>query len=204
MNEWITRIWIGSLCLFLAGCAGTPTTSPGAVNSPQTLENWQLNAKLAVRDAHDGAIVFMQWKQQGDDYQIELSGSLGQQTTYLYGNSEQATLIRANGSKHIAKHPETLFVQSFGFAVPFSAMKDWVRGLPAHALPLDKTQLDAQGDVIELGQSGWDITYQNYLIIDGYRLPERFEISHDNLRIKGFIQTWTLPPQNLNSTTQTD
>jgi outer membrane biogenesis lipoprotein LolB len=59
-------------------------------------------------------------------------------------------------------------------------------------LRIDNFELNNEGQLSELKQSGWHITYNRYAEIDEYTLPGRIQLDNGNLRIRIVTQTWGL------------
>ena len=72
-------------------------------------------------------------------------------------------------------------------------MHYWVRAL---AVPGVEAQVerDAAGQVSRLEQSGWEIRYDRYQVVDGLMLPGRLRMQQDDVSVRLVIDEWLLNP----------
>ena len=78
------------LLLTISGCAhrGSFTPPPDLVAHQQQLQritHWELNGKLGIRTPDESGSASLKWAQQLADYQINLSGPLGQKRMIITG-----------------------------------------------------------------------------------------------------------------------
>jgi outer membrane lipoprotein LolB len=156
------------------------------------LHDWQAYGRIAVRTDEDGWSAGFDWKQTGDDYLIRLRGPFGQGAMELEGNTHGVWLKRAGRPAVFSIHPERLLEQESGWRLPITGLEYWLRGLPDQGSDA-QPQLDADGRLASLQQSGWQIDYRRYQDVGQYTLPTRLELQRDGLRVKVLVDNWELP-----------
>lgn len=183
--------------VLLGGCASTPSNLGKIAdwqNYQQRLqqqEHWQLNAKLGVRSPSDSGSAYLNWQQHGDNYNIHLSGPLGQGSVHIDGSAERVTLNRAGEPELSATTADALLQQTLGWSAPIAQLKYWVRGLPAPD-KASQQEHNAQGALASLQQSGWTLIYSRYSAVDGFLLPGKITASQGDLKLTLIIKHWAL------------
>lgn len=188
--------------LFLSACSQQPLKEntpeqEGFVHDASTIpDNWQLTAKLGIKSNTRNGSVTVSWKQQQEEYEIQLSGPLGQGKTKLTGNQDFITISRPNKEPILSAFPEQLFEDIFGWEFPLAHLQYWVRGLSSKA-KVQEQQLNADGTLSTLTQEDWHIQYQRYLQTEQWLLPGKIQLnSHDSSQPKLtlIIRKWQVLP----------
>ena len=169
----------------LIGCQSLPSQSQSSVISkPAVPDHFQLQGKIGVRSAAQSGSAFYSWVQQGDQFEIELSGILGVGKTQISGskfgpvelNSAKTGLIHA-------QTPEELLLQATGWQAPITYLMDWVQARPATQQA--HVQRDAQGRVSQLQEANWQVDFS---YTEQAQLPERLVLVQADHRITLLIQ----------------
>ncbi len=193
------------LTLFITSCAHlTPPATTTLTPTKQTtsswesrkqilsrIEHWQVNGKIGVQTARDAGSATVDWVQRNNQYSISLLGPLGANALQLNGGPDGVTLTNAKGKQIHAAEPEQLLAQQWGFHVPVSHLKYWVRGLPVANLPA-QTHFDTVNRLTDLAQQGWRVQFLSYMNVDGIDLPSKIAITSPSLRVKMIIYHWKL------------
>ena len=193
------------MALGLAACG----TVPEKVNEAPDMVAWQLhkqqlekiggwsfNGRIAVRDANDeGWSASLHWQQQGEHYDIQLSGALGQGAARIHGNGGNAVLEAADQPPRVAPDPETLMEEQLGWHVPVRGLKFWLTGRPGPD-GFDVQRVDGLGRLSKLEQDGWVVSYNSYEEVEGIELPRKLEMSNQRLRVRLVIDQWSLDKQS--------
>lgn len=191
------------LLLLLAIVTGCAVHSPATVSGTpdralqeqlSAIRHWQLEGKLAVRTPQQAESARVQWRQDGDSFDIRLSGPAGLKATHIYGmpggvRFEQGERVESAGSA------EVLSERLIGWPLPATEMTWWLRGLPASNQPPDAIRYDAGGWLAELEQGDWTIRFSDYRILDGTALPGRIEAGRGDVKITLVIKQWTIGQQ---------
>lgn len=187
--------------LFVSGCAhrGSLTPPQDVVEHQrqlQAISDWQLIGKLGIRTAGDSGSASLKWVQQRANYQINLSGPLGQKSMIITGTPEKVRLEQTGEPVQEAKTAEALIKQSAGWTLPVAQLAYWVRGVPAPKLRISHLQQNDSGLLDQLMQGGWSISYSNYRdqTFNGtiLPLPGKVTAEYEDVRLILVIREWQL------------
>ena len=200
----------------LAGCAAEQplhqASSPYMDEHTRVLSqltHWQLIGKIRLKTAESSDSANIQWQQNGDSYNLILSGPFGQTGARLEGSPYQVMLILPDKSPFLDSTPESLLYNHFGWDLPLSRLFYWVRTLPAPNSSYTSA-LNPEQQLARLQQDGWDIRYDRYtpqktmegdntegLEKDGKQpsttqLPGRMKVKKGSLELTLIINQWQL------------
>lgn len=195
-------VWLAGLSLLLTACA--PLWQPKTTESPEqrwqmqqteiaSLKDWRFRGRTAITQGREGWNAGISWQQQGEDFDIKLSGPFSQGGAELVGDDEHVTLTLNDGEQYSAQTPEQLLAKTLGWLLPVSALRDWVRGVPYQEVAVDEYELDENGRLKTLQQAGWQIEYLRYVPFDGMVVPAKIFIKHPDLNIRLIIADWSRP-----------
>lgn len=192
-------LWIVLAALTLSSCATfAPTPSAPAVPTAnwaerQTalnrIQSWFLNGKIAVQTTKDSGSAAVNWTQRQRSYNIAITGPLGAGSLKLAGSPSGVNLQTSDGKSYSAKSPEQLLASKWGFNLPVSNMRYWMRGLPVPGTPAT-THFDQNARLTSLDQQGWHIEYLSYANAGGIDLPEKLSITSAMMRVKIIVYQW--------------
>jgi outer membrane lipoprotein LolB len=192
-----TIVWILTA---LTGCATMkPTAAPQKpAESWETrqvslsrLQNWQLNGKIAVITANDSGSASIDWSQRADTFKIALYGPLGTNGMTLNGAPGRVTMQTSDGKKASAASAEQLLASQWGWHLPVSSLKYWVRGLPVPNSP-QQSRFDNNNRLLALNQQGFNIQFAEYTQRGTLELPQRLTITSPTLKSKIVIYSWNI------------
>ncbi len=191
-------IWISLLTFLVTSCTTMSPQQPpmniswqNRMTTLQQLQSWQIYGKIAVQTTEESGSATVDWQQNQQVYLITLSGPLGATGLKLQGQPGSVTLETANGKIFHAASPEQLLAEQWGFNLPVSYLKFWVRGLPVPSLP-HQSQFDAYHRLTDLTQQGWHIQYLSYTNLGQIDLPERISVTSSLLKAKMIIYNWKI------------
>jgi outer membrane lipoprotein LolB len=185
----------------IAGCAhrGSLTPPQDVIEHQRQLQavgNWQINGKLGIRTANDNGSATVKWVQQNADYQINLSGPLGQKRMIITGTPGKVRLEQSGEPAQEAKTAEALIKKSVGWTLPVAQLTYWVRGVPAPKMRITHLEQNANGLLDRLHQGDWIITYSNYRdqTYQGLTLPLPGKITAEyrDVRLILAVREWQL------------
>lgn len=194
-------LWIVLLALTLSSCASiapTPSATPPAEpkatwaerqTSLNRIQSWWLNGKIAVQTNKDSGSAAVSWTQTQRSYALAITGPLGAGSMKLSGTPSGVTLQASDGKTYSAKSAEQLLATKWGFKLPVSNMRYWMRGLPAPGASAS-THFDQNARLTSLDQQGWHIEYMSYTNAGGIDLPEKVSITSPMLRVKIVVYQW--------------
>jgi outer membrane lipoprotein LolB len=160
----------------------------------EPIQSWTLQGKIGVRSPQESGSGTLTWVQQQDKYDIRISGPLGRGATRLQGSQQGVVLDMAGQPTMQALSAEALLEQQTGWRLPVEHLLWWVRGLPAPD-GASRLQLDSQSRLARLAQAGWTLEYSRYQEVNGLQLPQRLQLSADNILLTLVITQWNLPEQ---------
>jgi outer membrane lipoprotein LolB len=193
--------WLLFVSCLLTNCATKPKTTP-ALPIPTTAPSWAtrqaalnklttftIKGKIAVQTPQESGSATLDWSQQQDHYLISLYGPLGAGGLKLSGQPGHITLKTNDGKTSTAGSPESLLKKVWGFNVPVSNLRYWVRGIPVPKLAYD-SRLDNEHRLRQLIQAGYSIQFLGYTHTDGFDLPNKIFITSPSLKTKLIIYQW--------------
>ncbi|WP_160060826.1 lipoprotein insertase outer membrane protein LolB [Psychromonas sp. L1A2] len=158
----------------------------------QQLDHWTLTGKLAIFLENDRQTANIYWKQQGDNYSIQLTTFIGTRILQVTKNAQGVEIINNDDEVFTGKDANTLIKQlSPGLDLPISALQQWIKSNPANA----SYQLNDQQQVSDIlgfdaSQNIWEVSFQQYQNFSGIALPKRVDLKRDNIRLKIAINQW--------------
>lgn len=201
-----TSLPVLALCLLLllSACASTPlATLPTDINwdnhraAVAELQHWTLGGRLNVLQNRQSDTVTINWDQQGERFDLNLSGTLGLGAVRVHGTPASVSVEKASETPQTLPGLAALTQEYFGFEFPAAQLLYWVRGIPDPTLPA-LTTLDASQLLATLEQSDplgqvWLLTYDRYQPAGAVFLPGRIRVQREGLRLTFLVDTWTLP-----------
>ena len=110
----------------------------------------------------------------------------------LSGTPRGAELVTSKGQRASAADAEKLMQKLLGWSAPVTSLRYWVLGIPDPARPQSRLDLDGQGRIAQLDQSGWQLDYEEYHKETESGLPQLILAKGSTLDIKLLIKEWEL------------
>jgi outer membrane lipoprotein LolB len=159
---------------------------------------WAISGKLGIKTEQESHSTLLNWNQQDDRYHIYVTTPIGTSVAQINNDGHAVELVLSKTEKYQSNSLDELLWKQLGWSLPADHLFYWVRGLPAPAA-VDSYQVDAQFHLIKLTQSGWSISYTDYMNVRGYALPKKMVITHPDLKLTLLISEWrisdvALPP----------
>lgn len=195
----------------IAGCATSVAPPPAAdVDAAWRLRQaslkpvtaWQIQGRLALRAADEGWHATLNWMREGERHRMDFMGPLGRGHLRLVQDDRGAELQDAERRIWRDGNAETLLYRATGWRVPLGGLNYWIVGLAAPD-SASSQQLDAQGRLKRLAQSGWDIQFLEYTHYGSVDLPSKLYITrqgdraeenpagNEALEVRLSIERWT-------------
>ena len=165
----------GLVCLMMVSCASitdqaetkapVPREPEGWLSDKakrQQIENWEIRGRLGLQTEHTGGSMDIIWKQAIDEYTIRLIAPLGAGSYMIQGGKDFAEIRFPDGKTQLVDNVDDVFSSTLEVDLPASAVKDWVRGVPARALPVKHIEWNEQGLINRVKQSGWNVEMTKY------------------------------------------
>ncbi|CAM3575144.1 MULTISPECIES: lipoprotein insertase outer membrane protein LolB [Halomonas] len=193
-----SRLWLtGMALLLLAGCASQGPIDESGRQSGQwerqqadveAFDTWTLVGKAGLRTPEENISANLDWNQHPHYFRMLISGPFGGGRNVLEGREGRFSLSNSDG-RFEAETPEALMEEQLGWALPVSAMPDWVRGLPGEHGSY-QIETDELGFPSHLTQDGWEIDYRDWERVDELWLPRRLVMHYDDVRITLVVNQW--------------
>lgn len=183
---------------WLAGCAIQPAVEisgkPDLALQEQltAATRWQFSGKLAVRTAEQSESAQVLWLQDGNHFDIHLSGPAGLKATHIYGTQGDANFEQGDRLAS-ADSVEALSEQLVGWPLPATELTWWLRGLPATNARSRSVSYTTEGWLSYLAQDGWAIHFSNQQRVGHLVLPGRIEATRGEVKIILVIKEWQVP-----------
>lgn len=197
------RTLLVALLFLAAGCTLQPTHKQSGIDGMpdsalvQKLEQfnqWSMEGKLAVRHNRKSQSARIQWQQQGEHFDIHLSGPAGLKATRVYGHPGHATLEQAGHTEH-ARSVDTLSERLVGWPLPATELQYWLRGLPAPSRQIESASYTTSGQLAALEQSGWQLLFSEHqTTVAELSLPGRIQAQRGDLTIILLAKKWASTP----------
>lgn len=176
---------VGLITILLSGCARFGT-QPGA---GELTENWALSGKMAVRNATEASSFNVDWEQRAQDFEIELSGPLGQGAVQISGEPGEVTLTK--GSDQVTRSTlRELAYEITELDLPLDYLQFWVRAKPYPGIEATVNRDTDNGQVQSISQSGWQVDYPLYFTETGESLPRRIDFARNGSSGRLVIRNW--------------
>ena len=157
----------------------------------QSLQNWELKGRVAGKSQNEGFRAGVTWKQQPQNFAIDLHGPLGRKVAVITGQKDKVQLKTSKGEHFEADDPEELMQTLFGYSLPVDGLQHWLLGVPDPDQVHGELIIDGQGRLIQLNQAGWLIDYKRYHNSIP-ALPALMKISNPDLNANIKIDRWIL------------
>ena len=138
-----------------SGCQTISTQTPTISQTPQTLNQFNIQGKIGVKTPEQSGSAFFVWQQNQQNFDIELSGILGIGKTVIQGKPGEVTLNSSKTGEISAESPEELLQQATGWQAPITHIVDWVQAKPATVQA--QIQKDTQQRITQIVEDGWTV-----------------------------------------------
>ena len=155
--------------LMLASCA---TVGQRVITEPagwaadqekrQQIKIWEIRGRLGVQTENNGGTMDIIWKQSDEEFSIRLIAPLGAGTYLIQGDEDLAEIRFPDGEKKTVSNIDDVFASALNIDLPASAVRDWIRGLPAKSLSVETISWNEQGLLGRIKQSGWNVEMKKY------------------------------------------
>lgn len=211
-NLLMTSVLIASI---LTGCETVPLKRipppqqkealSHIVTQAINLQHWSIQGKMGIRTEETAYSIQLWWNQDGEDFQLQLTGPFGTGSATIEGNKAFLTL-KTGKETFLETTPEALFQRLFGWQVPISHVFWWVKGSPVPDIPVTRVMWNEQNQLRSLSQAHWQVQFSKYQPIeraqtkkDSYltsaskqtkELPHKITIEKKDKKITILIHTW--------------
>ena len=177
--------------LLLSGCSMMTKESdiayqPTSQQSPiYHLQKWQIDGRIALNSKEENWQANLEWTHQPQNDLLKLSGPLGQGGAIIKLTPYNVSIDQGGNDVQSSNEPEKFIAQQLGLSVPVHALSHWIVGLPE---PSEENQQTEKG----FSQLNWQIYYKSMKPVKEYLLPQSLIVSNSQVKLKIFIDQWTL------------
>lgn len=191
MNSILRTLLCFTLLLSLSACISPPSFNTNRqYATANEIERWQAQGKLGIRLPNESKAVNFVWQQNGNNFKIQLHGTLGLGNITLEQKKGHATLLSSEG-KRTAPSAEALIKQALGTAIPVASLHHWMKGVATPGNANDATpRFNEDGRLDSLQQDSWLVEYRTYHAADPIALPRKIVVSHSDSTITLVIKDW--------------
>ncbi len=147
-----------------------------------------------VNTEDDGWNGELRWSQSADEYRIQFNAPFGQGAFKLIGGLQGVEMRLSDEEVYYAQDAESLLLEHIGWHLPLGGFRYWVTGIPDSAdRQGDKgITLNPGGQLAELKQNQWNITYPEYFMVGDVMMPRKVYLKNHDLRVRLVIDQWQL------------
>ena len=188
-----------SAAVLLGGCAlRVPEAVPGVDWAQRrerllALDAWEARGRIAVKVESGGGQGNLEWRQQGDQARIRVSGPFGAGAYEIRWDPQTLTVTSRNGefSRDYTgpDAAERFLTEQLGWSFPAASARYWLLGVPDPAFPAQET-MAADGQLVALDQNGWAVTYERYANQDSLPMPAKITLQNSRARVRLVIDRW--------------
>jgi outer membrane lipoprotein LolB len=123
---------------------------------------------------------------------VSLDGPLGVGGVRIVADAGALTVTNPSGEAFDSQAAHDALVRRLGFEPPLDSLRYWLQGVPDPATPSTES-LSAQGYLGTLAQSGWTVTFGDYMQTPEGALPQKMTVARATVRVKLLIEAWHSP-----------
>ena len=179
----------------VAGCAATPRVPavPGAVADPERLTDWTATGRLAIAADGQGGSGSFVWQQHASATELTLRGPLGAGAVRILRDGESLSVTDGDGHGLDATQAREQIRARLGTDLPLDQLRFWMLGIAAPGMPAQVSE-HGEAPLRVIDQSGWRVSYEQFVAAQGWSLPARMTAASGAVRIRVVVNDWRAPP----------
>lgn len=198
VQYWLVRLACFLWVLGTAGCAVLESEPPRGLKPIErerlyAINEWSMEGRVAVHAEKEAWHANVQWQHSIGQDNLRISGPFGQGAVDIALNEQGIRITRSDGASEVSDQPEQLLRTQLGIAVPLSALRYWMLGVPEPGQPYT-SKFDGMGYLRGLGQLGWEIIYERYVAEGDWIVPEKMRVTKADMTLKLIIDQWRIDP----------
>lgn len=180
----------------LSGCA-----TRGGLNLPDMADwetrkavlgqadEWEFTGRIGVSAADEGFNGKLFWRQDGVVFRARISGPLGAGTVFINGDRQELTVTDQDGVATELNDAEAELRQMYGWTIPVTSLRYWALGIPDPGDPA-QTSFGADGQLVQILQSQWQVDYGPYRDGAGQSMPRRLTAVSGDVKVILIVDDW--------------
>jgi outer membrane lipoprotein LolB len=196
-------LFMATYAIGLAGCQSLPTRSDakdalhrpandGRLLATSALTAWAMHGRIAVSDGKDGGSGRLDWRQNGEHFDVQLSAPVTRRSWRLRGDAHWVLLEGLEEGPLEGPDAEQLLRQAVGWDLPIRFLVDWMRGLQAPGR-FDGVW-DERGFPTRIQQGEWVIEYRDWFDELTPPLPRKIFAQSGEHRVRLVVERWDVAP----------
>jgi outer membrane lipoprotein LolB len=149
----------------------------------RTADDWRMEGRIALNVGRKGYNGTVSWEQAGEELDFRFRGPFGFGGFRIHGDNTRLRVKTTRGDEFWVTDPVQEMGERFGFSLPVYSMRYWILGVSDPALEADEV-VGEDGLLVELGQGGWQVDFDNYALQGDEFLPGKLVMEKDNIRIR--------------------
>ena len=162
----------------------------------EKIDAWEIQARTAIFEKKEVHQVGFSWERELDQFILMIQAPFGQgvfrvESNTPNGETGTVKLTMPDGKVYFNHSAEAMLTQIFGWSIPVTGLKSWIKGMPQTAGTYS-FELYGDGRLKSLKQQGWVINYLDYFSDNetGLGLPKKMYLKHPDLALKIVIDRW--------------
>lgn len=152
--------------------------------------NWSFTGRLAVSQGNNGGNARIEWRQNGPDFDIQLSAPITRQSWRLRQAAGKVSLEGLDGGLREGVDAEAMLQEATGWRIPLAAMAAWIRGVRAPGS--SDLSFDQHGLPATIRQDGWAVEYRGWFAATP-ALPEKVFARQGEASVRVVVESWNQP-----------
>lgn len=184
----------------LSACSSLQHTAPPEelanaqrMRELEVLDVWTMQGRIAIKQASGSGQGKIVWLQNGEDADIVLSGPLGSGAVNIHWVPDEVVV---SGAELDVQHrytgsdaAEQFLAEQLGWQFPAASIRYWLLGIPNPDFAYTQ-DFGADGALLRLQQSGWQVEYQRFVAVNGYVLPAKLQVQSAAVRLRVVVDDW--------------
>lgn len=158
-----------------------------STNNIQQTQSWQAKGKIGINSEQHKGSAWLDWQQQQDQYQIQLSGPLGFGSLRINGDGQKLDL-HYKGQTYPALNSQQLY-EITGLELPLQHFPFWAQGLISPYSPVVSSET-IQQRLATLDQAGWQLEFSKYRHFGQQQLPSKIKLHNQQTKLTLIIKSW--------------
>lgn len=153
-------------------------------------DRFDLAGRIAISDGKDGGSGRFDWQQRGRAYSLRFMAPVSARNWRLEAQPGQAVLVESNGAVRVADSAEELLWRELRWQLPADSLRYWVLGMRAPGAD-SELEFSAEGQLLALRQSGWEIRYPEFDNSHDPPLPRKLYARSGEHQVRISVRKWT-------------
>jgi outer membrane lipoprotein LolB len=152
---------------------------------------WSLTGRIALSRGKDGGSGRIDWRQNGEDFEIILAAPITHQSWRIQRKAGLARIDGIEGGSRESDNAEALLLETTGWRIPVNALAKWLRG--TRATGASSVAYDGSGLPLRIEQDGWVIEYRAWNAANPPQ-PTKVFARQGDASVRLVIDQWNAAP----------